>query len=417
MYYVGIDWADQKHDITIVDQNGTVILKNLSIKKNRDGFERLLSILRKLCDDCQNIQVGIETPNNLLVDFLVDLGYSVFALFPGAMKSFRIRYRASGARDDQFDSYVIADVLRTDKACWRKVDFGSELVREIRLLARDHHALVELQTALSNSLRSTLKEYYPEYIQFFSNVACPTSLAFFQAYPNFDAASRLTRQTLAEFFKEHNFRNGKTVAKIDQLLHQKHIIVPAPLIRVKQLKAIVCANKLVNLSADIAHYTDRLKELVERHPDGKIFLSYPGASYVTAARLLALFGDNRKLYTDVSELQGRAGTCPVTEKSGEHFDITYFRRACNKFYRDVMHNLAFSSLKRAKWAMAYYQKHKGLGQTNSHALRCLANLHLRILFAMWKKRTCYDENIFLAQRARHLIAKQHSKKNSFFNLT
>ena len=116
MYYVGIDWADQKYDITIVDRHGTIILQNFTIKKNAAGFEQLLEKLRQLSADPQQVQTGIETPNNLVVDFLVDMGYAVFALFPGAMKSLRKRYRTSGARDDQFDAFVIADTLRTDHA-------------------------------------------------------------------------------------------------------------------------------------------------------------------------------------------------------------------------------------------------------------------------------------------------------------
>jgi transposase len=406
MYYVGIDWADTKYDLCILDHDGQVVIKHLIIAKTRLGFEQLLDKLRTLAADPNQFKIGLETPNNLLVDFLVDLGYAVFALFPGSMDSFRKRYRTSGARDDVFDAFVIADVLRTDKACWRPVDFGSEPIREIRVLARDHHGLLAESVAASNSLRSTLKEYYPEYIQFFSNVACATALAFLEAYPTFDAAGKLTRQQVAQFFKEQHWRNGKAVNKIYTLLHQPHLQVPLVLIAAKQRKARACAKQLIALTADIAEYVKRLTELVEHHPDGKIFLSYPGVSYVTAARLLALFGDNRSLYTDVRELQGLTGTCPVTEKTGEDFKIIYYRQACNKFYRDVMRNLAFSSLCAAPWAKAYYQKHRAMGKTHSHVLRCLANLHLRLLFAMWKNKTYYDENLFLAQRARHLIGNR-----------
>lgn len=403
MYYVGIDWADQKHDLTILDHNGTVISNHLSIKKSQQGFEQLLDRLRELSLDPQKCKIGLETPHNLMVDFLVELGYPVYTIFPGSMKSFRKRYRSSGARDDKFDSFVIADVLRTDKACWRKVDLGSEEVREIRILVRDHHHLVQYHVALSNSLRANLKDYYPEYIQFFSNVACRNSLAFILAYPEFDSARKLTCQQLSDFFKEHNLRNQKTVNNIHQLLHQKHLMVPQSVIRAKKMKAIAYAKKLIEITQQLEGYTNRLKELVENHQDGKIFLSYPGVSVVTAARLLALFGDNRDLYTQVTELQALSGTCPVTEKSGNNFSVTYFRRACNKFYREVMQNLAFSSLKQAKWAMVYYKNHRAKGNKHSHALRCLANIHLRVLFAMWKNKTCYDENIFLAQKARHEI--------------
>ncbi len=407
MYYVGIDWADQKHDVKILDEHGTLIVGKLTIKNNVAGFEQLRSQLRQCSEDLAAFKIGIETPNQLVVDFLLDSGYAVWAMFPGSMKSFRKRYRSSGARDDDFDAFVIADVLRTDTACWRPVDFGSPAVREIRLLAQAHHDATAWQVALSNSLRSTLKEYYPEYIDFFANVACANALAFLQAYPDFDSARELSQQQLAAFFKEHHLRNHNTIVNIYQLLHQKHLPVPGVLIRVKQLKALLCAKQLLALATDLETYATRLQQLVTQHPDGQIFLSYPGASYLTAARLLALFGDNRARYAAVSELQGLAGTCPVTEKSGNDFKIIYYRRACNKFYRDVMQHLAFSSLAQATWAKAYYQKHRNRGKSHSHALRCLANLHLRILFAMWQNRTCYDENLFLAQMAKHLIANQN----------
>jgi hypothetical protein len=226
MYYVGIDWADQKHDIKILDEHGALIVGNLTIKNNAAGFEQLRAQLRQCSEDPAAFKIGIETPNQLVVDFLLDFGYAVWAMFPGSMKSFRKRYRSSGARDDGFDAFVIADVVRTDTACWRSVDFGSPAVREIRLLAQAHHDATAWQVALSNSLRSTLKEYYPEYIRFFGNVACANALAFLQAYPDFDAARKLSQQQLAAFFKEHHLRNHKIIINIYQLLHQNICLCP-----------------------------------------------------------------------------------------------------------------------------------------------------------------------------------------------
>lgn len=410
MYYVGIDWADQKHDITVVDEHGAIALKNFTIKKSPAGFAQLLEKLRGLSATPQDFKVGIETPHNLLVDYLLDFEYAVFTRFPGTMKSLRKRYRPSGARDDEFDAFVLADALRTDKTCWRAVDLGSELVREIRLCVRHHHQLLEEHVAAGNGLRATLKEYYPAFVEFFADVTCANARAFLCAYPEFELAARLTHEELAAFFKAHNLRNGKIVKAIDARLRQPHLAVAAPLLRVKQIKALACAKRLDALAPALAQYEQRLAELVTQHPDGKIFLSYPGAATVTAARLLALFGDNRARYVDAREVQALAGTCPVTEKSGKNYHVVYFRRACNKFYRDTVHHLAFSSLNEACWARAYYDRHRRAGHKHSHALRCLAHVHLRVLFAMWQTRTCYDENLFLAQRARNDIAQQKIRK-------
>lgn len=214
MYYVGIDWADQKHDIAIVEQQGDAVVKPLSIRKTQQGFEKLLAVLRSLSENPEDFKIGIETPHNLIVDFLVDLGYPVFSIFPGLMKDLRRRYRVSGAHDDPFDAFVLADALRTDKAGWRSVHFGSELSREIRILARDHHTLLDYQVVLINSLRATLNLYYPEYIHFFKDVSCQSSLAFILAYPEFESAQTLRHDELSQFFKEQHYYNPNAVNKI-----------------------------------------------------------------------------------------------------------------------------------------------------------------------------------------------------------
>lgn len=406
MYFVGIDWADQKHDIAIVDDTGHVVTKPFTIKKSQQGFLSLLDQLWKLSMDKKQFKIGIETPYNILVDFLVDSNYPVFSIFPGSMKSFRKRYRTSGARDDHFDAFVLANTLRTDNACWRKVDFGSDLIREIRILVRDHHLWIAKQTAIVNALRSTLKEYYPEYIHFFADIACACSLVFLKTYPDFHSARQLSLDQLNRFFKEHGHRKPKRIYKMYQILQQDHLNVNPVVISVKKRQAVALVDQLMLLIKNIKDYTTQIQQLLYQHPDHHIFLSYPGTGEILAARLLALFGDNRDLYHDAAELQAMAGTCPVTEKSGKNIHVVYFRRSCNKFYRYVMHQLAFSSITKADWAMVYYKKHRALNKKNAHALRCLANLHLKILFAMWKNKTVYNENIFLAQKSRNLLATE-----------
>lgn len=406
MYHVGIDWADRKHDVAIVDECGASVGKHFTLANNLAGYEQLHAQLTRLSEDPRDFKLGLETPQHLLVDFLLERGYALWAIFPGAMKSFRKRYRSSGARDDAFDAFVLADVLRTDTACWRPVRLGSELLQEIRFLAHAHHDAIAWQTMLTNSLRSTLKAYYPAALHFFSDVACANALAFLKAYPNVAAARTLTQEALAAFFTKHRLRNAKTVAKIYALLQGPHVPVSAARLRAYELKAQACLAQLTALAPQLEAYRARLHELVEAHPDGALFLSYPGVSHVTAARLLALFGEDRGRYLHAGELQGLVGTCPVTEKTGENCRMIYYRRACNKFYRDAVQNLAFSSLTTCAWAKAFYQSHRNRGKSHSHALRCLANAHMRVLFAMWRNRTAYNENTFLAQKARHALVNQ-----------
>ncbi len=401
MYYVGIDWADQKHDVAIVDASGNIVIEKVTIEKSSQGFERLLSMLRKQSPSTKDFKVGIETSHNLLVDFLIDFGYEVYVLNPGSMKGLRQQYRPSGAKDDAFDAFILAIALLCNQYCWRHLDIGSDSVREIRILVRDHSFMIKMRTAIVNALIAALKMYYPEYFGFFSNVYGQTSLAFLRAYPDFENAKALSLSELKLFFKEQKCYRVKG-QKIYDILHQQHIQVPEPLRVAKQLRAQSCINSLITLNGDIKIQEQQLERLLKKNHDGIRFMTFPGIGLINAARLLALFGDNHDLFSDASELQGLAGTCPVTEKSGKSQSI-FFRRACNKFHRQTMVQIAFASLKRAEWAKAYFQKRRAKGDSVSHALRCLANTELRILFAMWKNETDYDENIFLAQKASHQI--------------
>ncbi len=412
MYYMGIDWADQKYDIVILDEQGKYASPKFEIDKSDEDYNRLLSKMRQLSANPTDFKIGIETPHNLIVDFLLMWGYEVYCIHPISMKSFRKRYRTTNARDDAHDAYVIADVARTDTACWEKVHRGSELTHQIRILTADHLHLTQQHTMANNTFRQTLKDYYPEYIKFFKDVSCPTSLAFLKAYPNFDAAKKLTHQQLTQFFKEQMFLNTKKINHIYQLLQHSHIIVPSPIIKCKTMKMFIYLKQLIELNKSCDQYLQLIKQLAANHPDFDIFLSFPGAGELTAARLIALFGDKRQLYPDASIIQAKAGTCPVTEETGKDkkrkkvHKVIYFREGCNKVYRTFVHHLAFASLTKSQWCKAYYDKHRAMGKDSHHALRCLGNLQLKILFAMWKNRTKYDENIFLAQRTRHLLNEQ-----------
>lgn len=409
MYYLGIDWADQKYDIVMLNEQGKYVCPKLDIEKSDEGFNKLLDKLRNISPNPDEFKIGIETPHNLMVDFLLTWQYPVWCIHPISMKSFRKRYRTTNARDDEYDAYVLADVARTDSSCWEKIERGSKLTHQITILTFDHLRLTQKHTALHNTFKQTLKECYPEYIQFFKDVSCPTSLAFLTKYPTFEDAKKLTLNQMTQFFKQRQLNNPKKVHHIYQILHQNHIIVPEPIIKCKTMKMLIYLKQLLDLNNSCEQYLKLIKQLAAKHPDFEIFFSFPGAGELTAARLIALFGDNRKLYPQAAIIQAKAGTCPVTEETGKDkkrnrvHKAIYFRHGCNKVYRTFVHHLAFSSLTKAQWCKAYYDKHRSMGKDSHHALRCLGNVQLKILFALWKNHVKYEENIFLAQRTRHLL--------------
>jgi len=112
-------------------------------------------------------------------------------------------------------------------------------------------------------------------------------------------------------------------------------------------------------------------------------------------------------------LQQLAGVVPVTQQSGKSKEV-HFRRACQKDFRNAMHQFAFCSLRESEWARAAYHRARDRGQANAHALRTVAAQWLKILYRMWLTHTPYNEGLYLASLIRHrspLIAWMQSPKN------
>src|SRR5215467_6630739 len=61
-------------------------------------------------------EVAIERGDGPVVEAMLAAGVTVVVITPRQVKNLRSRYGAAGNKDDRFDTYVLADVLRTDRA-------------------------------------------------------------------------------------------------------------------------------------------------------------------------------------------------------------------------------------------------------------------------------------------------------------
>lgn len=114
--YIGIDWSEQKHDVTFLNEAG-IIISQFTIVHSGAGLLKLEEHRQQLGQSRSECLVALETAHHLVVDFLWSRGYQhVYVIPPSVISSSRGRYGQSGARDDRRDSRLIADVLRTDRA-------------------------------------------------------------------------------------------------------------------------------------------------------------------------------------------------------------------------------------------------------------------------------------------------------------
>src|SRR5690606_28510346 len=90
--YIGIDWSEQKHDVTLLNHNGA-ILEHFCMAHTPDGLLKLEDACQQFGLPPQACLVGLETAHHLLIDFLWDRGYEqVYVIPPSVIKSSRGRY-------------------------------------------------------------------------------------------------------------------------------------------------------------------------------------------------------------------------------------------------------------------------------------------------------------------------------------
>ena len=405
MLYIGIDWATDSHTVTLLAAAGEV-LESLVIENRLAGFLRLLEVirkhLRKLAPAATpgSVSFAIEDQNQRLTDFLLAQGYEGYLIEPSRIKGYRLRYRSSGNKTDPDDSFILADVLCRDRDQLPRIAPDSDVVRTLKTLLHDRESFVRDQTRLTNRLTACLRQYYPEALDYFEDVAGKTALDFVAAFPDFAAASQLSRREVKRFLVEHHCHHELRLERILTVLGSSPTPVPAVVVRTKRQQALAIIQQLRTVQVAVAEYDAEIERLGEDNEEVKRFRGLPGGGPITGAGLSTLFGEDRTRFKSAMAVQSLAGTAPKTIQSGQ-FRTACFRFGCNRFYRAMLQQMALGALRSSVWAKQYYRGKRKEGKTHQHALRCLANLMLKIAYAIWRDRTEYSEDRRLAQIMRH----------------
>ena len=339
----GIDWADADHAVCVVDMAGRV-RDRFAAAHDRAGIAGLIARLRKN----QVGEVAIERGDGVLVGALLQAGLTVVVIGSRQVKNLRSRYGSSGAKDDRFDSYVLADTLRTDRARLRPLVPDAAVTTALRAAVRARKDLVAHRVAACNQLRAHLAVAFPGAIGLFHQLDSPLSLAFLAAFPSRRAAAALDEQAIAAWLATVPRRGKAAPAAV----LAARLAAAAPGCGDDAAQAAV-TTQLAGAVADLAARTGALDGQIAAqlaaHPDAHIFTSLPRAGTLRAARLLAEIGDCRARYPDPWSLAGIAGVAPVTRRSGSYLGHE-FRWNVNRQLRDAVCDFAADSRNASCWA-------------------------------------------------------------------
>lgn len=394
--FCGVDWAEDHHDVALVDAGGTQLAK-LRINDDEAGFTRLTQLLSEHGDSEEHpIPVAIETSRGLLVACLRATGRPVFAINPLAVARYRDRHSVARKKSDAVDATALANILRVDMAEHRPLPKDSELAQVIAVLARAQQDAVWARTQAHNKLRSQLREFYPSALMAFAHkrdgLGSREARTVLAAAPTPTAAAQLTRRQLQALLKRAGRKRG-VEAEADRLhevfrrsyMHQLPGVEQAmgeqTTALVRQLET-ACTNAEELAAATAAAF--------DEHPDAEVIASFPGLGRLTGARVLAEIGDDRTRFANAASLKAYAGSAPVTRASGKSC-VVLSRKVKNQRLAAAGYVWAFAALTASPAARAHYDRRREAGDRHTAAQRHLFNRFMGMLFHCLQNDHRYDE--------------------------
>jgi Transposase/Transposase IS116/IS110/IS902 family len=389
---VGDDWAEDHHDVEVMDEAGRVLARK-RLPEGVAGIGQLHELIGRFvpADGDAEVQVGIETDRGPWVAALIAAGYTVFPVNPLQASRYRGRHGVSGAKSDGGDAHMLADVVRTDAHQLRPAAGDSAAAEAVKVLARTHKTLIWERSAAVLRLRAQLREYFPAAVAAFEDLDAPDALELLAKAPDPARAAGLTRaQVSAVLRRAGRYKIAERADAILAALRSRQLGQPPALTAayaatVRSLVAVITA-----LNEQVASLQGQVEAHFGRHPDAEIYLSQPGLGAITGARVLGEFGDDPCRYASAKARRNYAGTSPITRASGKR-KIVAARFVRNDRLIDALMIQAFAALRVSPGARAFYDAQRAKGLEHNDALRRLASRLVGILHGCLKARTCYDE--------------------------
>src|SRR5215510_13388890 len=315
--FVGIDWADAKHDICL-QVTGTAKRECFQLEHTPEAIDAWVTTLRTRFHG-HPVALCLALTKGPLVSALRKYDFPVlFPINPLTLARYRDAFTPSRPKDDPTDAALQLELLLTHRDKLQPLQPQSPPMRALAQLVEHRRRVVGDKVRIPNRLTSALKNYCPQVLHWFQEKDTRIFCDFLSRWPTLKAAQLARRSILERFFRDHHVRTADVLATrlhaiktatpltTDEGGIAPHVLLVQTLVR--QLR--------VTLDA-IEAFDQAIAQLAQPHPDFPLFQALPGAGPVFASRLLVAFGEQRERYASAAALQKYAGIAPVTERSGK----------------------------------------------------------------------------------------------------
>jgi transposase len=185
--YIGIDWADRKHDICLYDPI-TQKFEYSVIGSQPEAIAEWTEALQKRFNG-QAIAICTEQKRGPLIYALCK--YKFLVLYPVntiLVAKYRQAFAPSRAKADPTDAHILVELLLKHRDKLKSWLPGSSLMRSLQQLVENRRMLVAEKVRLTNRITAALKGYFPQVLEWFDDKDTQVFCSFLTQYPSLQTA-------------------------------------------------------------------------------------------------------------------------------------------------------------------------------------------------------------------------------------
>lgn len=387
MLICGIDIGKNKHEASIIDQEGKLLAKSLRFDNRTTGGQALLDYIFKNNQDNDVVVFGMEATGHYwlsLYCFLFDAGFQVNVINPiqsDAIRNLFIRK----TKNDAKDSFLIAETIRIGR--FTNTDLASEDMLSLRQLCRHRTDLVDYIADQKRKIIGVMDRVFPEYQDFFSDMFGKTSTDLLSKAVTPEELLALPTEDLCKILKDNSrgrfgIDKAKELQDVAKTSFGITIATAAFTMQLRQLLEMIelLERQLAELETEIESYLLKFNSPIT---------TCPGVGKVLGATIISEIGDISK-FSEPKKLVAFVGIDPSVKQSGD------FKGSHNK-----MSKRGSPHLRRAIWLAAnvaafrdpvlsiFYQKKRSEGKHHCTAIGAVARKLTFIIYAVLRDNKAY----------------------------
>ncbi len=380
MIYVGIDIAKLNHFASAISSDGEILMEPFKFTNDGDGFSLLESNLASICDDKDNIIIGLESTAHYgdnLVRYLVASFYKVCVLNPIKTSTMR-KNNIRKTKTDKVDTYIIAKTLMFQESL-RFVTFYDLDLMDLKQLGRFRQKTIKQRTRLKIQLTSYVDQVFPELQYFFKSGLHQKSVyALLKEAPTPKAIASMHMTHLANLLKVNSHGHfTKEQAKELRVLAQKSVGASDSALSIQITHTI---SQIELLDSQLEQVEAEMADIMKFNDS--VIMTIPGIGYINGGMILGEIGDVHR-FSNPNKLLAFAGLDPSVYQSGNfQAKRTRMSKRGSRVLRYALINAAHNVVKNNATFKTYYDKKMAEGRSHYNALGHCAGKLVRIIWKM-----------------------------------